>query len=112
MEEKRIVGKEVKMNPVNGKEGQQKLSYESLNQTCAELSAQVQSQGKYIQGLHRQIQEMNFMLQTKRMDYLFKAVELSMSVPSKELFSNDFIQSCVSEIQEALTAPQDKAEEE
>ena len=96
--EKEIGSKEVKMKP-------QKLSYEELNQACAEMSQQIQQQNKYIQQLHKQIQEMGFMLQNKRMDYLFKVVELQ-GKRDATVFHEDFYFSCIAEIEESMTIPE------
>jgi uncharacterized coiled-coil protein SlyX len=96
--EKEIGSKEVKMKP-------QKLSYNELNQACAEMSQQIQQQGKYIQQLHKQLQEMNFMLQNKRMDYLLKIVELQ-GKRDTAVFNDGFYFSCIAEIEESLTIPE------
>lgn len=96
--EKEIGSKEVKMKP-------QKLSYDELNQACAEMSQQIQQQGKYIQQLHKQLQEMNFMLQNKRMDYLLKIVELQ-GKRDTAVFNDNFYFSCIAEIEESLTIPE------
>lgn len=99
--------KEVKLGVVKNeekKEQPQKLSYEQLNQACMELSQQNQQMNQYIQKLHQQMQEMQFTLQTKRVDYLFKVVELHYNNVNRwQLFPDDFINSCLSEIQESLT---------
>lgn len=89
----------------------QKLSYEELNQACAEMSQQIQQQNKYIQQLHNQMQGMNFMLQNKRMEYLFKVVEISMKSDKSWNFDSDFVSTCIKEIQEVLTIPQKGKEE-
>ena len=109
MKEK-IGSKEVKMNV--GTEQPQKLSYEQLNQACAEMSQQIQQQNKYIQQLHKQMQEMNFMLQNKRMEYLFKVVELHNNGRLNIYFETEFVQNCIAEIQESLTIPQQEEEKE
>lgn len=96
--EKEIGSKEVKMKS-------QKLSYDELNQACAEMSQQIQQQGNYIQQLHKQLQEMNFMLQNKRMDYLLKIVELQ-GKRDTAVFNDNFYFSCISEIEESLTIPE------
>lgn len=88
-----------------------KLSYDELNQACAELSQQVQQQNKYIQQMHKQLQEMSFMLQNKRMDYLLKVVEISMK-SDKWNFEPDFIYACIKEVQESLTIPKEEKQEE
>jgi methyl-accepting chemotaxis protein len=104
--------KEVKMN-MSTKQPQ-KLSYEELNQACAEMSQQIQQQNKYIQQLHKQMQEMNFMLQNKRMDYLFRVVEIAnrSNVSEYACFAKDFVENCIAEIQESLTIPQQEEEKE
>ena len=58
----KIGSKEVKMS--SSKNQPQKLSYEELNQACAEMSQQIQQQNKYIQQMHKQVQEMNRTQQT------------------------------------------------
>ena len=104
--------KEVKMN-VSTKQPQ-KLSYEELNQACAEMSQQIQQKNKYIQQLHKHMQEMNFMLQNKRMDYLFRVVEIAnrSNVSEYACFAKDFVENCIAEIQESLTIPQQEEEKE
>ena len=110
MEEK-IGSKEVKMS--SSKNQPQKLSYEELNQACAEMSQQIQQQNKYIQQLHKQMQEMNFMLQNKRMDYLFRVTEIAnRSNVSEYAFAKDFVENCIAEIQESLTIPQQEEDKE
>ena len=111
--EKTIGSKEVKMT--TGKEPQpQKLSYEELNQACAEMSQQIQQQNKYIQQMHKQMQEMNFMLQNKRMEYLFRIVEIANKSNTSEYacFDKSFVEECIAEIQESLTIPQEEGKKE
>lgn len=124
MEENKIVGKEVKMgvlkagediNAANSK-APQKLSYEQLNQACADMSQQLQNQGDYIQKMRAQIQQMGYALQTKRVDYLFKVLEISYGNSHSEYacFSKEFVEGCVAEIQDALTIkaePEDSKED-
>ena len=99
------------MNVSNGQP--QKLSYEEPNQACAEMSQQIQQQNKYIQQLHKQMQEMHFMLQNKRMDYLFKVVELHNNGRLNICnFETEFVQNCIAEIQESLTIPEQEEEKE
>ena len=117
MEEKKIASKEVKMQAVkSAKEEQpQKLSYEQLNQACIELSQQNQQMQKYIQQLKQQMQQMDYMLQSKRMDYLFKVVELSLKnsqASEYPCFAKDFVEECVAEIQESLTIPEQEEKQE
>ena len=110
--EKKIGSKEMKMNVST--EQPQKLSYEQLNQACAEMSQQIQQQNKYIQQMHKQMQEMNFMLQNKRMEYLFKVVELANNYKSSSYpcFDKLFVEECLAEIQESLTIPEQEEEKE
>ena len=51
---------------------------------------------------------MNFVLQSKRMDYLFKVIEI---FAEHDLFDNHFVNNCITEIQETMT-PQEKPQEE
>lgn len=106
-------------NP-SGTAAPQKLSYEELNQACAELSQQAQQMRTYIQKLHKQLQSMEIALQTRRLDYLFKVVELSVNDRALYQFHSDFVAACIAEIEESLTIPegeesgdaQEKSEEE
>lgn len=111
--------KEVKLGVVKNSEGKpqstvqeesQKLTYEQLNQACMDLSQQNQQMQKYIQKLHQQMQEMQFTLQTKRMDYLFKVVELAMTKQIAWGFEPNFVDNCIKEIQESLTIPEQTEE--
>ena len=104
----KIGSKEVKMS--SSKNQPQKLSYEELNQACAEMSQQIQQQNKYIQQIHKQMQEMSFMLQNKRIEYLFKVVELSRTEGYYK-FDSDFVTVCLKEIQEYLTIPEQEEKE-
>ena len=117
MEEQKIVSKEVKMQTVKSGNTttKQKLSYEELNQACADMSQQIQNQNAYIQRMRQQLQQMDFMLQTKRMDYLFKVVELandSLSSSYPNTFDREFVASCISEIQKSLTIPEEEEKAE
>lgn len=97
MEEKKA--KEVKKNSVKtSKENtpKQKLSYEQLNDVCNQLFQQNQQ-------LRKALQELNASNMFKRLDYLFKVVELATTFKD-----SDFINSCMDEIKEALTVPDDK----
>ena len=101
MEEQKIVSKEIKMNV----EKPEKLSYEKLEEVCMQLTQQNKQMEEYIQRCHAQMQQMSQTIQTKRMDYLFKAVEL------QDNFKSDFIVACCDEIQQALTVPEEGKEE-
>lgn len=115
MEEQKIVSKEVKLNPEYSKDSTKgkKLTYDELNKVCAELSQQNQQMQVYIQKLHQQLHQMNDVIQSKRMDYLFKVVELAnVSYEGNRFsFESDFVYKCVEEIQESLSVPvQEEAE--
>jgi hypothetical protein len=104
MEEK-IASKEIKMK---GAESQQRLTYDELNQACADMSQQLQKQDVYIRQLREQMAQMNYILQSRRLEYLFRVVELSEKADSMWKFNPDFIASCINEIQESLTIPEEK----
>ena len=107
MEEKKQESKSVQMKPLKtapSGEHPQKLSYESLNQMCMDMSQRLQGQNKYIDQLRQQLQRMDYALQGKRMDYLFKVLE------HQGNFKSDFIITCCSEIEEALTIPEGEEE--
>lgn len=112
MEEEKITNKETKMAVVQGgktdsQDQPKRLSYEELNQACMELSQQNQQMQKYIQQLRQQMQQIEMTLQTKRLDYLLKVVELSMN-SSIWHFADDFVEKCMAEIQESLTIPEEE----
>lgn len=88
--------KQVKMNASAGKSEnkQQKLTYEELNDACNQLW----QQNKQFVKRNRELE--NFAM-NKRLDYLFKVLELS------NQFSSDFVVNCSSEIEQAMTIPQD-----
>ena len=92
--------KEIKMNSVKNDSKanapKQKLTYEQLNDVCNQLFQQNQE-------LRKSLQEMNAVNIFKRLDYLFKVVELASTFKD-----SDFINSCMDEIKEALTIPDDK----
>ena len=75
-------------------EEQKKLTYEQLNDACNQLWQQNKQ-------LVKGNKELEQFVMNKRLDYLFKVLECS-----KE-FSSDFIGNCASEIEEAMTVPQD-----
>ena len=102
MEEQK--SKEIKMDVASNKE----LSYDDLKKVCADLKDQKDNYETYIKNLHRQMAEMNAMLQTKRLDYLFKVVEIANDSTGAFNFRVDFVTSCIEEIQESLTIPQDE----
>ena len=100
MEEKKV--KEVKMKPIQGKnQAKQKLTYEQLNDACNQLFQQNQY-------LLKQVKELNTVNYFRRLDYLFKVVELAPTFKDA-----DFVNSCIDEIKEAMTpAPEEENKKE
>lgn len=88
--------KQINMNANAGKSEnkQQKLTYEQLNDACNQLW----QQNKQLAARNR---ELETFAMNKRLDYLFKVLELS------NQFSSDFVVNCSSEIEQAMTIPQD-----
>ena len=80
----------------------EKLAYEDLELLCNQLDQQNKL-------LIKRIGELDQISFFKRMDYLFEVVK------NESVFSyyekTDFVQSCVNEIENALTIPEDKKEE-
>ena len=64
----------------------------------------------YIKKLQQQMLQMEGMLQTKRIDYLFKVIELYMK--SEKWFDTDFVLKCAEEVQESLTIPEEEQQGE
>lgn len=76
-----------------------KLSYEQLEQIANQYSEQARQ-------LYLKLQEANMANMFKRMDYLFKVVE------NNKVFSSDFVEKCISEIEELMKLPEETKEEE
>lgn len=79
---------DVKKSTLNN---ENKMSYEELNNVCAQLYQQNQN-------LIKQVQQLNVSAMFKRLDYLFKIVEFNKVFEDKE-----FVASCLAEIKEAMT---------
>ena len=88
--------KQINMNAGTGKSEtkQQKLTYEQLNDACNQLW----QQNKQLVARNR---ELETFAMNKRLNYLFKVLELS------NQFSSDFVVNCSCEIEQAMTIPQD-----
>lgn len=71
------------------------LTYEQLNNVCQQLFQQNQQ-------LREKVAELGNMAMFKRLDYLFKVVELSSTFKD-----SDFINSCMDEIKDALTVKEE-----
>lgn len=91
--------KQINMNAGTGKleTKQHKLTYEQLNDACNQLWQQNKQ-------LIKRNKELETFAMNKRLDYLFKVLELS------NQFSSDFVVNCSSEIEQAMTIPQDMEE--
>lgn len=91
--------KTINMNSANRQQTERKkLTYEQLNDACNQLW----QQNKQLIERNRELEQYAM---NKRMDYLFKVLELSNS------FSSDFIINCASEIEEVMTISQDLEEQ-
>ena len=80
------------------KKEQKKLSYEELQNVASQLSQQNQQ-------LNIMLQQANMTNMFKRMDYLFKVLEM------KDCFDPEFVIACSDEIKELMTPPVETEEE-
>lgn len=98
MEEKKngTVAKEVSMKPQKSKIPE-KMSYEQLENIANQLSQQNKQ-------MYTELQKMNMTNVFKRLDYLFKIVEFG------HMFDADFLKSCIKEIKEIMTVPEETTE--
>ena len=74
------------------------LSYDELKNVAGQLSQQNQQ-------LNMMLQQANMTNMFKRMDYLFKILEL------KNCFDSEFVITCSDEIKELMTPPVEQEEE-
>ena len=72
-----------------------KLSYEELNDMARQLSQQNQQ-------LYAQLQRINMNNMFRRLDYLFEVVK------NGAVFSPEFLDNCVQEIEESLTITEEE----
>lgn len=77
----------------------QKMSYEQLEQVAHQLSEQTRQ-------LYSKLQKSNMENVFKRLDYLFKVVE------NKNVFSKEFLDNCIKEIEEIITIPESEDNKE
>lgn len=89
------------MEKVEAKENvkNEKMSYEQLENIAHQLSEQSRQ-------LYAKLQEANMTNIFKRLDYLFKVVENSTS------FNKDFVDRCITEIEELITVPEQEENKE
>ena len=98
MEEQKT--KIVEMQPATKEtERPEKMSYEQLEQIAHQLSEQARK-------LYSQLQQSNMTNMFKRLDYLFKVVE------NGHMFKQDFLEKCITEIEELMTVPEEVEKEE
>lgn len=79
---------------------QKKLSYEELNDVCNQLWQQNQQ-------LTKKCRELDVFNMFKRLDYLFKVVELSSTIADAEFTNN-----CIDEIKILMTPPKEEESKE
>ena len=92
--------KVVEMQPVTKEtERPEKMSYEQLEQIAHQLSEQARQ-------LYSQLQKSNMTNMFKRLDYLFKVVE------NGHMFKQDFLEKCITEIEEIMTVPEETEEDD
>lgn len=97
MEEKEVKKVSTGETPKNS-DKRQKLTYEQLNEACSQLFQQNQY-------LAKQLREANLVNNFKRLDYLFKVVELA------DTFKDaDFVGSCIDEIKETIIIKEEPEE--
>lgn len=95
MEEKKTKNVEMKQP----EEKRQRLTYEQLNETCAQLYQQNQQ-------LARQVSQLNMSNMFKRLDYLFLVLQHASVINDAK-----FVQACVDEIKEAMTVKEEESKE-
>lgn len=76
-----------------------KMSYEQLEQIAHQLSEQSRN-------LYNKLQEANMGNMFKRLDFLFRIVDLSAKFPE------DFVNSCIAEIQELMVLTEEGSDKE
>ena len=89
---------ENKTKTVEMKTEKKKFSYEELNDIASQLSQQNQQ-------LYAQLQRVNMTNAFRRLDYLFKVAE------NGALFTPEFLDNCISEIEESLTIKEEDTED-
>ena len=89
----------VEMQPATKEtERPEKMSYEQLENVAHQLSEQAKQ-------LYMKLQAANMSNMFKRLDYLFKVVE------SGHMFKQDFLEKCITEIEEIMTVPEETEED-
>ena len=83
-----------------------KLSYEELTNVANGLKEQNNFLMKQCQQMEGKLRELVEVLNFKRLDYLFKVVELEYNFDSK------FVSQCITELEESLTIKEQSEEKE
>ena len=86
------------MEENKGNKEVKKLSYEQLEQIANQYSEQARQ-------LYLKLQEANMTNMFKRMDYLFKVIE------NNKVFSSNFVEKCINELEELMKLPEETKEE-
>ena len=81
------------------KVGQKQMTYEELLKAAQDLNTQNSYLKQQAQQMVQKIQELSDFAMFKRLDYLFKVVEL------RDKFPAEFVQSCADEIVAIMTPP-------
>ena len=90
----------VEMQPATKEtERPEKMSYEQLENVAHQLSEQAKQ-------LYMKLQAANMSNMFKRLDYLFKVVE------NGHMFKQDFLEKCITEIEEIMTVPEEIKEDD
>lgn len=90
----------VEMQPATKEtERPEKMSYEQLENVAHQLSEQAKQ-------LYMKLQAANMSNTFKRLDYLFKVVE------NGHMFKQDFLEKCITEIEEIMTVPEEIEEDD
>lgn len=90
----------VEMQPATKEtERPEKMSYEQLENVAHQLSEQAKQ-------LYMKLQAANMGNMFKRLDYLFKVVE------NGHMFKQDFLEKCITEIEEIMTVPEEIEEDD
>lgn len=91
--------KVVKMQPATKETKRpEKMSYEQLENIAHQLSEQSKQ-------LYMKLQAANMNNTFKRLDYLFKVVE------NGHMFKQDFLEKCITEIEDIMTVPEEESSE-
>ncbi len=86
---------------------EQRYSYEELNNICIQLQQQNQK-------LVTQLRQMDISNAVARLNYLFKVVECA-NASNKDnaySFTSEFVESCIKEIEETISIPEDQDKKE